>query len=396
MDTVRPEDVGFSSARLARIDQAMERYIESGKLAGTLTLVARRGKIAHLQPLGMMDAESQKPIERDTLFRIYSMTKPITSVAVMMLYEEGHFLLTDPVQRYIPSFADVRVLSQTSAGIDLIPPQRAITIRDLLTHTAGLGYGLGEDYIDHRYRQARQALEQDPTSTLADMVEAITSLPLAYHPGQGWRYSAATDVLGYLVEVVSDVAFDAFLQERILEPLGMVDTGFYVPPDKVARFATNYGPSKESTGLQVIDRPENSRYTRPGRMPSGGGGLVSTAIDYVRFAQMLLNGGALDGTRLLSRKSIELMTANHLPAGLHPFGDRSRGMGLGVGVVIDLARTQSLGSAGNYGWGGAASTNFWIDPQEELIGVFMTQLMPSGTYPVIDEFRVAVYQAIVD
>ena len=397
MDTVRPENVGLSSSRLARVDQAMAKYVESGKLAGTLTVVARHGKIAHFQPLGLRDIESQMPMERDTIFRIYSMSKPITSVAVMMLYEEGRFLLTDPIQKFIPAFADVRVLEQTPAGVDLVPPQRAITIRDLLTHTAGLAYGLEEDYIDQLYKkEIWEAMERDPEATLEEMVEAVAELPLAYHPGQGWRYSVAIDVLGCLVQVASSMPFDAFLQERIFEPLDMVDTGFYVPADKLERFATNYAPGEDSTGLKVFDAPANSEYTRPGRLPSGGGGLVSTASDYVRFAQMLLNGGVLDGVRLLSRKSVELMTMNHLPSGLHPSEDHSQGMGLGVGITIDLAQTQALGSIGTYGWGGAASTNFWVDPQEDLVGVFMTQLMPYGTYPVVDDVRVAVYQAIVD
>jgi CubicO group peptidase (beta-lactamase class C family) len=397
MEITRPETVGFSSSRLARIGLAMQRYVDSEKLAGTLTLVARHDKIAHFQPLGLMDVASEKPMARDTIFRIYSMTKPITSVAVMMLYEEGHFLLTDPIEEFVPAFADVRVLGQTGTEVNLVPPQRAITIRDLLTHTAGLGYGLGEDYIDRLYqRQVWRARERNPEMTLEEMVEAIAALPLAYHPGQGWRYSYATDVLGYLVQVVSGVAFDAYLEERIFQPLGMTDTAFYVPPDKVDRFATNYGPGTDGAGLHVIDAPANSRYTRPDRIPSGGGGLVSTATDYVRFAQMLLNKGALDGVRLLSRKSVELMTMNHLPPGLHPFGGASQGMGLGVGMTIDLSQTQALGSVGAYGWGGAASTYFWVDPQEGLIGVFMTQLMPSGTYPVHPEFRVAVYQALVD
>jgi CubicO group peptidase (beta-lactamase class C family) len=397
MDTVRPEAVGLSSSRLTRIGQAMQRYVESGKLAGTLTLVARHGKIAHFQPLGAMDVEAGKPMAHDTIFRIYSMSKPITSVAVMMLYEQGAFLLTDPVHKFIPAFADVRVLAQTPAGADLVPPQRAITIRDLLTHTAGLAYGLGEDYIDQLYKKQVWGLrERNPEITLGEMVEAVAALPLAYHPGQGWRYSYATDVLGYLVQVVSGVAFDAYLEEQIFQPLGMTDTAFYVPPVKIDRFATNYSPGKDGTGLQVIDAPRSSRYTHPGRIPSGGGGLVSTAGDYACFAQMLLNGGALDGVRLVSHKSVELMTMNHLPPGVHPFGSPSQGMGLGVGMAIDLAQTQTLGSVGAYGWGGAASTSFWVDPQEDLIGVFMTQLMPSGTYPVVNDLRVAVYQAIVD
>jgi CubicO group peptidase (beta-lactamase class C family) len=395
MDTTRPETVGLSSSRLARIGQAMQKYVDGEKLAGTLTLVARHGKIAYFEPLGLMDVEAQKPMERDTIFRIYSMSKPVTSVAVMMLYEKGEFLLTDPVHEFIPAFADVRVLTQMPTGIDLVPPQRAITIHDLLTHTAGLAYGLEESYIDQLYQQAVwDPLQRDPEATLAKEVEAIATVPLAYHPGQGWRYSLATFVLGYLVQVVSGMPFDAYLREQIFGQLGMSDTGFYVPPDKIDRLATLYSPSKEEGGLQVVDG--GFRVTEPGAIPAGGEGLVSTAADYVRFAQMLLNGGALGDVRLLSRKSVELMTMNHLPAGVHPFDNRSSGMGLGVGVVIDLAQSRILGSVGTYGWGGAASTDFWVDPQEDLVGVFMTQLMPSGTYPLHPEVRVAVYQALVD
>jgi len=395
MDTTRPETVGLSSSRLARIGQAMQKYVDGEKLAGTLTLVARHGKIAYFEPLGLMDVEAQKPMERDTIFRIYSMSKPITSVAVMMLYEKGEFLLTDPVHEFIPAFADVHVLTQMPTGIDLVPPQRAITIHDLLTHTAGLAYGLEESYIDQLYQQAVwDPLQRDPEATLAKEVEAIATVPLAYHPGQGWRYSLATFVLGYLVQVVSGMPFDAYLREQIFGPLGMSDTGFYVPPDKIDRLATLYSPSKEEGGLQVVDG--GFRVTEPGAIPAGGEGLVSTAADYVRFAQMLLNGGALGDVRLLSRKSVELMTMNHLPAGVHPFDNRSSGMGLGVGVVIDLAQSRILGSVGTYGWSGAASTDFWVDPQEDLVGVFMTQLMPSGTYPLHPEVRVAVYQALVD
>jgi CubicO group peptidase (beta-lactamase class C family) len=397
MDITRPETVGLSSSRLTRVGQAMSKYVESSKLAGTLTLVARHGKIAHFEPLGIMDVEAGTRIARDTIFRIYSMSKPITSVAVMMLYEEGHFLLTDPIQGFIPAFADVCVLERNGTEVKLVPTQRAITIRDLLTHTAGLGYGLGEDYIDGLYKKhVWGTMERNPEATLGEMVETVAGLPLAYQPGQGWRYSMATDVLGYLVQIASGTAFDAFLRERIFLPLGMIDTGFYVPPDKIDRFAANYSPGEDGTGPRVIDAPRDSPYTRPGRIPSGGGGLVSTATDYARFAQMLLNEGVLDGMRLLSRKSVELMTMNHLRPGVHPFGNPSQGMGLGVGMTIDLAQTQALGSVGRYGWGGAASTNFWIDPQEDLICVFMTQLMPSSTYPVVDDFRVAVYQALVD
>ena len=398
MNTVTPEEAGFSSTRLSRIGPVMQRYVDENKLAGIISMVARHGKIAHLEKVGMMDIEAGKSMEFDTVLRIYSMTKPITSVAVLMLYEEARFHLSDPVSRFIPGFADVKVfLRKTDSGVELADLEREITIRDLLTHTAGLSYGFEEDsYVDSLYQKRVWAQgKRDPRVTLEEVIEALTHIPLLFQPGTRFQYSMATDVLGYLVQVVSGMPFDDFLKQRIFEPLGMVDTGFHVPESKVGRFAANYSPAVGG-GLELLDALTTSRYAKPTVFPSGGGGLVSTTTDYIRFAQMLLNKGEFEGVRLLGRKTIELMTTDHLPAALHVFEDRSRGFGLGVGVLRNLGLSQALGSVGTYGWGGAANTNFWIDPKEDLIGLLMLQFMPSGTYPVIADFRTLVYQALVD
>lgn len=398
MNTVKPEQVGCSSERLKRIGMVMQRYINEGKIAGILAMVVRRGQMVYSKCFGMMDIEANKPMQFDTLFRIYSMTKPITSVAVMMLYEEGHFQLTDPISRFIPGFEDAQVLvNVTESGLELANLEREITIWHLLTHTSGLSYGFDENDPVDKMIQKRiwSMLEQQPDTTLEQMIRDLARLPLAHQPGSAWRYSLATDVLGYLVQVVSGVSFDDFLKQRILEPLGMVDTDFYVPEDKIERFAANYGPGEEG-GLKVIDAPATSTFAKPTNHPSGGGGLVSTASDYVRFAQMMLNKGELDNVRLLGRKTIELMTMNHLPEEFHPFEDASRGFGLGVSVLTDVAKSQTLGSVGTYGWGGAANTIFWVDPKEELIGLLMLQFMPNNTYPVAPDFGVLVYQPIID
>jgi CubicO group peptidase (beta-lactamase class C family) len=398
VNIVLPEAVGFSAERLRRIEAAVQRYVDAGQIAGTLAMVARHGQIAYSETCGMMDVASDKPMRLDTIFRIYSMSKPITSVAALMLYEEGHFRLTDPVADYIPAFGDTRVLvAKTESGVVLADPLRPVTIRDLMTHTAGLAYGLDQStYVDKLYvDQIWNRLECEPEIALEELIEIIARQPLAFQPGSAWKYSIATDVLGYLVQVVSGQPFDVFLKERVFAPLEMIDTAFYVPPDKVERFATNYGPDGNG-GLKAIDLPRSSRFTRRVRHPSGGGGLLSTATDYMRFAQMLLNRGELDSVRLLGPKTVELMTANHLLPGQHPWEDKSFGFGLGVGVVIDLAQSASLGSVGSYGWGGAANTRFWIDPHEDLIGLLMLQFMPNGTYPIVDDFVIAVYQALVD
>jgi CubicO group peptidase (beta-lactamase class C family) len=397
MDIVKPEAVGYSSERLGRIGVVMQRYVDENKLAGIVTLVARRGQVAHLETFGMADIEAGRPMQLDTLFRIYSMTKPIASTALLMLFEEGRVRLTDPVSRYVPAFAEVKVLDNApGTGVRYVDVARPVTVHDLLTHTAGLSYGFEEVYIDELYRKhVWAAREADADPTLESLVHEMAKLPLASQPGTRFRYSVATDVVGYLVQVISGMPFDEFLRQRVFEPLGMVDTDFWVPPAKIERFATTYGPGEEG-GLKVVDAPQTSHYARPTRNPSGGGGLVSTTGDYLRFAQMLLNKGELDGVRLLGRKTVELMTVNHLPAGVHPFENTGSGFGLGVSVLLDLGQSQVPGSVGTFGWGGAANTDFWVDPQEEMVGILMLQFMPGGTYPVTQDFRALSYQALVD
>ncbi|MFZ1768890.1 MAG: serine hydrolase [Caldilinea sp.] len=399
MKLTRPESQGFSSQRLDRIGAAMDVYVAAGKLAGVISLVARRGEVVHFHACGDAVRETGAPMQEDTIFRIYSMTKPITSVAILMLMEEGRLRLADPIAAYIPAFADVKVLDASlDAGVRYVTPVRPPTIRDLLTHTAGLSYGFDDGvYIDQLYQQqVWKFWNEHPTEvSLAWLVETIGKLPLASQPGTKFRYSMSTDVLGGIVQIVSGQPFDQFLQERIFQPLGMVDADFCVPAEKLPRFAATYGPG-EAGGLKLVDGVETSNYARPSRSPSGGGGLVATIGDYLRFAQMLLNRGELDGVRLLGPKTMALMTTNHLPPGVHPFDDPAAGFGLGVSVLADLGQSSVLGSVGNYGWGGAANTNFWVDPQEELIGILMLQYMPSDTYPVVSDFRNLVYQALID
>ena len=404
LPTATPEEVGLSSTRLERINKVMQSYVDQNKLAGLITMVARRGKVAYLERFGKMDIEANKPMQFDTIFQIASMTKPITSVAVIMLYEEGYFQLTDPVSNYIPEFKDIKVfVKATEGGIKLSDQEREVTIRDLLTHTSGLAYGdfLGDSPVATMYKEA-DLFRTD--RTLKEMIQELGKLPLLNQPGSQWRYGVSYDVLGYLVEVVSGMPFDRFLEQKIFNPLGMEDTGFYVPKEKIDRFGSVYGPTEEGS-LEVIDAPATSQFSKSQNLLLGGGGLVSTATDYMRFAQMLLNGGELDGTRILSRKTIELMTTNHLPEELIPLSlgvkemdyiIKGFGYGLGFGVLIDVAQSEILGSEGEFQWGGAANTFFLVDPKENLIGLIMTQFRPFYYYPIEREFRVLTYQAIID
>ena len=376
----------------------IDAYVAAEKLAGVVSLVARRGHVVHFHSSGMAVRETSTPMREDTIFRIYSMTKPITSTAVLMLMEEGRLRLADPIAAYIPEFKDAKVLDTSiDSGVRYSTPVRPPTIRDLLTHTAGLSYGFDDGvYVDQLYqRHVWKFWNENPSEvSLEWLVKTIGALPLANQPGAKFRYSMATDVLGGIVQVVSGQPFDHFLRERIFGPLEMVDTDFYVPASKLPRFAATYGPGEG--GMALVDGVETSHYTHPALCPSGGGGLVSTTGDYLRFAQMLLNRGELDGVRLLGPKTVALMTTNHLAPGLHPFDDPAAGFGLGVSVLTELGQSNVLGSVGNYGWGGAANTNFWIDPQEDLIGILMLQYMPSDTYPVVSDFRNLVYQALLD
>ncbi len=389
---VEPEQAGLSSTRLARIHAAVQRRIDRGEIPGAVMLIARRGKIAYLDTLGMMNIEERKPMRTNTIFQIRSMTKPITSVAVMLLYEEGHFLLSDPISRFIPAFKNPRVAVSRSPGEDTlvtVPAEREITIRDLLTHTSGLTYG-GPGITADVYEERAIAAGARVDASLGDMVNRLGEVPLNSQPGTTWQYSYATDVLGYLVEVVSGMSLDQFFRERILKPLGMTDTHFFLPEDKAPRFATVYTPD-ERGGLKMTSAPPY-HLRGPKRFFSGGGGLVSTVPDYFRFSQMLLNGGELDGVRLLSPKTVQLMTVNHTRDLLPVPG---YGFGLGFAVCTDVGESALAGSVGTYTWSGALNTYFWIDPEEELVGIFMTHLEPWNPR-IFEPFRVLAYQAVVE
>lgn len=403
LPTAKPEEVGLSSERLARVRVAMQRYVDKGLVPGVVTMVARRGKVVHLEAVGSRDAESKAPMTTDTIFRIASMTKPIASVALMMLYEEGHFLLSDPIAKFLPEFTNMKVAVPAS-GEDrvgqpykLVPAARPITFKHVLTHTAGFANsyrGITLPEFTKNFQQARK-----PGDTVGDAVKRLATLPLNFHPGDAWEYGNATDVVGRLVEVISGMTLDEYVQKKIFAPLKMTDTHFYLPQSKLDRFAAVYQPDeKNGNKIKLLEAPTaESRYVKePHVYFSGAGGLVSTAADYVRFHQMMLNGGELDGARILGRKTVELMTANHtgdLPVWLSGPG---YGFGLGYSVVKDVGQAAIPSSVGQYGWGGAFCTYFWVDPQEEMIGIMMTQVIPYTHINIRQEFQVLANQAIVD
>jgi CubicO group peptidase (beta-lactamase class C family) len=400
----RPEDVGLGAERLGRVEAWMQRQVAEGRLAGVEVMINRRGRTAFHRCHGKRDVARNAEATPDTVYRIYSMTKALTAVAVMMLYEEGRFQLDDPITRFLPQFAGQRVFTGGGYGAVMTEPAvRDITFRDLLTHTSGLTYGFMQATpVDAMYRAQKIELPgaQEP---LGDVIARLAKVPLIAQPGAEWNYSIASDVLGHLVAVMSGQPFEHFLRERVIRPLGMADTDFFVPSDKVSRFAANYEKGPDGRP-RLIDDPETSRFLAPPKAPSGGGGLVGTACDYMRFCQMLLGKGAFGSTRLLGRKTVELMTMNHLDGDMAAMGQPrfaesnyyGIGFGLGFSVTLDPARAQILGSPGEYAWGGMASTAFWVDPQEDMAVVMMTQLTPSSTYPVRRELRVLAYQAIVD
>ncbi len=389
-----PEEVGLSSERLERIGEVFQDYVEEGRIAGAVGMVLRNGKLAYVDAWGMRDLGSGDVMEEDDLFKICSMTKPVASVAVMTLYEEGHFFLSDPIGRYLPALANLRVanLAEASAGQE-IPTERArrqVTIHDLLRHTSGFTYGdLSNTVVDAAYRE-REILYQP---TLEDQVAALGEIPLLYQPGTQWNYSVSVDVLGRLVEVVSGQPFDVFLRERIFDPLGMADTGFRVPDSKSDRVAPTYGHSGPDRALGPGD---TSICDLPPTLFSGGAGLRSTAQDYARFAQMLLNGGELDGARILGRKTVELMTVDHLEEGM-PTGFLSPGWSFGLGFTVKTeAGLDGLpSSVGEYNWIGIQGTSFWVDPEEDLVGVFMVQIRPNRDITFRDQFKRLVYQALI-
>ena len=389
-----PEEVGLSSERLERIGEVFQGYVDEGRIAGAVGMVLRNGKLAYVDAWGMRDLEAGDVMEEDDLFKICSMTKPVASVAVMTLYEEGHFFLSDPIGRYLPALANLRVanLAEASAGQE-IPTERArrqVTIHDLLRHTSGFTYGdLSNTVVDAVYRE-RGILYQP---TLEDQVAALGEIPLLYQPGTQWNYSVSVDVLGRLVEVVSGQPFNVFLRERIFDPLGMADTGFRVPDSKSDRVAPTYGHSGPDRALGPGD---TSICDLPPTLFSGGAGLRSTAQDYARFAQMLLNGGELDGARILGRKTVELMTVDHLEEGM-PTGFLSPGWSFGLGFTVKTeAGLDGLpSSVGEYNWIGIQGTSFWVDPEEDLVGVFMVQIRPNRDITFRDQFKRLVYQALI-
>lgn len=403
MQVQRPEDAGMSSERLGRIAPVMEDFVKDNRMPGVMTLVQRRGKIVHFGQYGLMDIEAGTPMQEDAIFRIYSMTKPIVSVALMMLLEEGRLSLTDPVATYIPSFAKTKVCIGTHPlGLTLVDQNPPMTIHHLLTHTSGLSYGWFFDTpVDELYRRAGQA-PVDRNRTLQEFVEGVAQLPLVSQPGTHWRYSVSTDVVGYIVQIVSGMPLDEFLRQRIFKPLGMTDTDFYVPAEKASRLAPIYDSQTLYNPRRVppADVYGLGDVTLPTRRYSGGGGMVSTLGDYLKFADCLLNNGAYDGGRLLSRKTLAWMTSNHIPDALMPISIGTdvldHGFGLGFSVVTHLGQTRTMKSIGEFGWGGAAKTNFWVDPAEQLIGLMMTQYLPLFPYPVGNRFHNLVDQAIVD
>ncbi len=408
---VEPAEAGFDKARLERIDGHFARYVDTGRLPGWLITVSRHGRLAYVATYGQRDIEAGLPVEPGTLWRIYSMTKPVTSVAAMMLYEEGGFQLTDSVSTYIPSFADARVFTGGSDVRYLTEPvTEPIRIWHLLTHTSGLTYGFHRAHpVDGIYRANGFEWGVPAGIDLAGACDAYAGMPLLFQPGSEWNYSVATDVLGRVVEVVSGQRLDEFFRERIFAPLGMTDTAFWAEPEQASRLGPLYtrGPDGKAARIDAMGK---AAYREPACL-SGGGGLVSSAADYHRFAQMLLSrpgspAGELEGARLLSPRTAAYMTINHLPGGsdLESFGRplyaespfSGVGFGLGFAVQIDPAASKTLCSAGEFNWGGAASTTFWVDPVEQLTVSFFTQLLPSSTYPIRPQLRQLVYQALVD
>lgn len=394
MPKAAPESVGLSSLRLERITGAMQKHVDEGHIAGSTGLILRHGKIAYFETVGYQDREAKTPMAEDTIFRIYSMSKAITGVAVMMLYEQGHFFLTDPVEKYLPEYADAKVAEDSKGGVELVDARNKMTIRDLLRHTSGITYGGANTKTGKFYREAGA---RGRGQNLEQFSKKLGSAPLEFEPGTEWQYGFSIDVLGRLVEVASGQTFDKYLEDNIFEPLGMKDTAFHVPAAKHDRLATLYSPEGEDK-IRVATSPAQDSYKEPATFFSGGGGLVSTTMDYARFTQMLLNEGELDGVRLLGKKSVELMRTDHL-------GDIKKngpliardgiGFGLTFAVTLDPGQVGSLDSKGVYRWGGAAGTRFWIDPVEDMITIFMVNILPYRfTYG--DEFKLLAYQAIIE
>ena len=405
---VNPTKAGFSATKLGQIDRHLnDNYIQPNKISGCQVMVARHGVPAYFQSFGDMDRERSKPVADDTIFRIYSMTKPITSVALMMLFEEGRFQLNDPVYRFLPAWRGQQVWVQ-GAGDDMQtrPPAAPMTMRHILSHTAGLTYGallpIDPHPVDAVYQQL--GVQRGDGETISSFADKLAQVPLRYDPGTKWLYSLATDVCGCLVEAISGQKFEDFLQQRIFEPLGMQDTAFWVPLEKVERFAANYERAADKS-LRLIDDPLESKYLHAPSFPSGGGGLVSTTADYAKFCEMLRLRGTVNGVEIIGSRTLALMTKNHIAGGadlsqaaMGAFSETAYegvGFGLGFASTLDEVASGTVG-AGDYYWGGAASTIFWVDPVEDLYVVFMTQLMPSATFNFRGQLKNIIYGAIND
>ncbi len=404
---IDPAEAGFDVGRLERIDRHFARYVDDGLLPGWLLAVSRAGTIVHVGRYGKRDIEANLPVELDTIFRIYSMTKPVTSVAAMMLYEEGAFELKDPVSRFIPSFAEARVYKKGSSLRPVIEPAtEPVRIWHLLTHMSGLTYGFHYTHpVDAMYRQAGFEWSTPPGMDLGACCDTWAAFPLLFQPGTEWNYGVSTDVLGRVVEVASGQPLDRFFEERIFRPLGMDETAFVVGDENHDRLAALYIPDPATRKATRLDVLGDLAMRAPDAF-SGGGGLVSTAADYHRFTQMLLNEGELDGVRVLGSRTVRYMAQNHLPGGadLEAYGRPlfaettfdGVGFGLGFSVLDDPVKNKVLASPGEYAWGGAASTAFWVDPVEQITALFFTQLLPSSTYPIRPQLKQLVYQALVD
>ncbi|MBT4519529.1 MAG: beta-lactamase family protein [Halieaceae bacterium] len=394
--SVSPESVGFSSERLQQVSRYTRDDVAAGRHAGFVTMVARHGKIVHFDAVGRYGIDNDKPMARDTLFRIYSMTKPITSVALMMLYEEGAFQMNDPVSKYLPALADLKIYDPSGDYRTAAP----ITIEQLLTHTAGLTYGFrADDPVDKLYQDS----DLRNSKNLSEFIDHLSQLPLHYEPGTRYHYSVATDVLGAVIEKISGMSLDVFFEQRIFKPLGMNDTFFSVPRDKLSRLATNHRWDAEADSLALLP-PQSSREITDVTFFSGGGGLISSAMDYMIFCEMLRRGGAYNGARILGPKTVQYMTIDHLTPEVRNRGADEypeshlypgQSFGLGLAVILNPGTSDVVSSRGEYSWGGAADTKFWIDPEEDLVVVLMTQLMGSP-WPTRYQMKAATYQALTE
>lgn len=386
---------GFSAARLKNIDVVMNKYIDANKLVGTLSLVARNGQIVHLSANGLRDKENALPMTEDTIFRIYSMTKPITAVAAMTLWEQGKFQMNDPISKYLPELANLKVyVSGAGENMVLEDAKSPIRVIDLFMHTAGFSYGFTGSEVDNLYRNSPIGLGKASPETV---LQELAKLPLNHQPGTKWHYGVNTDVVGFMVERITGMKLGVYMQQVVFDPLDMKDTGFSVAPQNVVRFAEVYGPNDKGQTVLNADEPLGDFLSDPA-IHNGGGGLTSTIGDYYKFAQMLLNKGEYKGQRILGRKTVEYLTSNHLPPALIPFAADAtgEGYGLAMSVTVDKDQVLFMSSNGNYGWGGAASTYFRIDPKENMIMMSFAQFLPMGFHPYHNEFRNVVYQALVD